>query len=160
MLVGLGLGTPETFAGASEARAAGAGLVCGAAVARAIAALVGEAFGTAGGGVAAFGVGRATVPGAFGEGRAEGALVGTGDGAAVGGGLMETATGPTVGTLAGAAGSSVVGRVSKMFAVGCGFGWGVCCGMGRGFGGAVGANRASSCRLTGRRWVCSCAGGA
>ena len=148
-LVGLGFGTPARSAGASEARAAGAALAVGAAVARATAAAVGDALGSAGAGVAALALARTIGAGGFGERRANGALVAAGDGAAVGGGLTVTATGPIVGTLSGAAGISFRGWVSKTFCVGRGLGCGDCCGIGRGFGGAVGAVFASSWRLTG-----------
>ncbi|MBV8531728.1 MAG: hypothetical protein JO104_10455 [Candidatus Eremiobacteraeota bacterium] len=105
VLVGLGFGTPGREAGASDARAAGAALARGAAVARATAAAVGEALGTVGAGVDARALGRALGAGGLGDGRVDGALVGTGDGAVVGGGFIATATGATVGTLTGAAGN-------------------------------------------------------
>jgi hypothetical protein len=109
-LVALGLGTPARGAGGAETRAAGA--VLGAALARATAAAeVGDARGTAGAGVAACALGRTTGAG-LAEGRADGALVGTGEGAAVGGCFTATATGATVGTVTGAAGSVVRGCVS------------------------------------------------
>lgn len=160
VLVGLGFGTPLRGAGAVEARVAGAGFALGMAVARAMAAVVGEAFGTGGAGVAGRCVARATGAGGFGDGCADGALVGAGDGTAVGGTLTATAIGPTVGTLTGAAGISLRGCVSKTFCVGWGFGCGDCCGIGRGFGGAVGAILASSWRLTGIRCACGCTSGA
>jgi hypothetical protein len=160
VLVGLGFGTPERWAGASEARAAGAVVARGAGLARATAAAVGEAWGTAGAGVAGRTVARTIGAGGFGDGRVDATLVGAGDGAAVGGGFNATATGPTVGTLTGAAGISWRGCISKTFCVGCGFGWGVCSGIGRGFGGAVGAVFASSWRFTGKRWACGWANGA
>lgn len=126
VLVGLGFGTPGRFAGATDARTAGAALALGAAVARATAAAVGEAFGNAGAGVAARALARTSGVAGFEDGRAVGALVGSADGTAVGGGFNATATGPTVGTLIGAAGISFRGLVSKTFCVGCGFGRGVC----------------------------------
>lgn len=159
-LVGLGFGTPGRCAGGTEARTAGAALALGTAVARATAAEVGDALGTAGAGVAGRGVARTAGVGGLGEGRADGALVGAGEGAEVGGALIETATGATVGTLSGAAGISLRGVLSKTFCVGCGLGCGLCCGMGRGLGGAVGAIFASSWRLTGSRWACGCVSGA
>ncbi len=107
VLVGLGLGTPVRFAGASEARTAGAAVAFGAEVARATAAVVGDAWGTAGAGVAARGLARTIGGAGFGEGGATRAVVGIGDGAAVGGGFTATATGPAVGTLTGAAGISL-----------------------------------------------------
>lgn len=122
VVVGLGLGTPVRCAGAADARTAGAVDALGAGVARAGAAAVGEAFGTAGAGVAAATVARTMGAGGFGEGRADGAAVGAGDGAAVGGTFTATATGTAVGTLTGAAGISGLGWVSKTFCVGCGFG--------------------------------------
>jgi len=129
-------------------------------VALATAAEVGDARGRAGAGVIARAVGRTVGAGGFGDGRAEGADVGTGEGAALGGIFTATEIGAVVGTLTGAAGSSWLGCVSKMFAVGCGFGWGVCWGTGRGFGGALGEIFASSCRLTGIRCAWGCAIGA
>lgn len=160
VLVGLGFGTPERLAGASEARATGAAVALGAAVDGVTAAAVGDAFGWTGTGVAACALACTTGAAGFGEGRTTRATVGTGDGAAVGGGFKATATGPAVGTLTGAAGISLRGVVSKTFWVGCGFGCGVCCGIGRGFGGAVGAVFASSCRFTGSRCDCGWANGA
>src|SRR5581483_7951640 len=127
VLVGLGFGTPARSAGGAETRAAGAGLALGATVARATAAAVGDALGTAGAGVGRV-VARATGCGGLGDGRADGAVVGAGDGVAVGGALIATETGATVGMLSGAAGISLRGCVSKMFCVGCGFGCGVCSG--------------------------------
>lgn len=105
-LVALGLGTPARGAGGSEAWAAGAALAWGAAVALATAADVGDARGNAGAGVIARAVGRTIGAGGFGDGRAEGADVGTGEGAALGGIFTATAIGAVVGTLTGAAGSS------------------------------------------------------
>lgn len=115
VLVGLGFGTPERFAGATEACAAGAAVALGAAVARATAAAVGDALGSAGEGVAGRALVR-TIGAGFGEGRDTArALVGTGEGTAVGGGLSATATGASVGTLTGAAGISLRGLASKTF---------------------------------------------
>lgn len=159
VLVGLGFGTPARSAGGAEARAAGAGLALGATVARETAAAVGDALGTAGAGDGRV-VARATGCGGFGDGRADGTLVGAGEGIAVGGGFSATETGATVGMLIGAAGISLWGCVSTTFCVGCGFGCGVCCGRGRGLGGAVGAFTASSCRFTGMRCASGCVTGA
>jgi len=97
--------------------------VLGAALARAIAAAVGDGRGPTGAGVAGLALGGALGTGGLGDVRALGALVGAGEGAIVGGGLIATATGATVGTLTGAAGSSLRGCASKMFCVGWGLGW-------------------------------------
>jgi hypothetical protein len=67
--VGLGLGTPGFGAGATDARATGAGEVAGAVLAAtATAAVVGTALGWAGAGVAGFAVGAAVGEGGLGDG--------------------------------------------------------------------------------------------
>jgi hypothetical protein len=159
-VVGLGLGTPECVAGLVEARATGAGDALGAALARTAAgAIVGAALGTTAAALARI-VGAAVGTGGLGERRAVATADGAGEGAAVGGVLSATASGAAVGTLIGAAGNSVLGATSYTFCVGWGLGCGRCCGIARGFGGAVGASRASSCRFCGRRCVCGCASAA
>jgi len=108
--VALGLGTPERGAGATDARAAGAGDALGSALARrATGAALGATLAT-GAGVA---VNLGAAVGAGGLGRsAVATAVGAGEGAVLGAALTATATGATVGTLTGAAGTSVRGWTS------------------------------------------------
>lgn len=108
--VALGLGTPDRGAGATEARAAGAGEALGSALARsATGAALGATLAT-GAGVASLGAAVGT--GGLGERTAVATAVGAGDGALLGAALSATATGATVGTLTGAAGTSVRGWIS------------------------------------------------
>jgi hypothetical protein len=74
---------------------------------------------------------------------------GCGVGAAVGGTRIETAICAAVGTLVGTATGSGAGVTAITACVGAGFGASEAAGAGVGFGGAVGANFASSCRTRG-----------
>lgn len=144
VLVGAGFGAPLTGAGVLRETAAGASDGFGWAATGFAGAGESDGFGAAGAGVAGTMLGRALGRGGNGVARTTGAVEGAGDGTAVGGTFTETATGPTVGTVTGAAGISAAGWVSTMFCVGAGCGWGEVCGIGSGFGGAVGAVLASS----------------
>jgi hypothetical protein len=78
-----------------------------------------------------------------------GAALGFGAGAAVGGGLIATATTAAVGTVVGTCAGRGAGETAITASVGMGFGASELSGAGVGFGGAVGANFASSCRTGG-----------
>lgn len=84
-------------------------------------------------------------------GAAVGATVGRGRGvgAAVGGTRIVAARIAAVGTLVGTATGSGAGETAITACVGTGFGASEAAGAGVGFGGAVGANFASSCRTRG-----------
>ncbi len=84
----------------------------------------------------------------FGSGRAVGAEVGACVGGAVGGARTVAAT-TLAGTLVGTAAMIGIGVRLISGCVGCGLGAADASGAGVGFGGAVGANLASSCRTRG-----------
>jgi hypothetical protein len=150
-VVGLGLGTPATFAGAAEACGPG-GVVClGAAVARATGCGLGEALAAAAGAGVAGALVGADVGTAFAFGSWVGAADGAAEGAADGGTLIVTATAAALGTLTGTAGTWKLGVGSIDGWVGCGFGWLDACGTGGGFGVPFGVFFLSSCRFCGCR---------
>jgi hypothetical protein len=107
----------------------------------------GEAIATTGAAVTATALGSGTGV----AGGAVGAAVGFGRGvgAAVGGTRIDAATYAAVGTLVGTVTGSGAGETAITACVGTGFGASELTGAGVGFGGAVGANFASSCRTRG-----------
>ena len=83
------------------------------------------------------------------RGACVGATLGFGTGAVVGGTRIAAAMTAAVGTLVGTVSGSGAGDTARIACVGTGFGASELSGAGVGFGGAVGANLASTCRTRG-----------